>query len=116
MILRNVEWASIPDASRKEVRILEVSARAGGRVRHSHQDNNGLQDRSCWWGQSLKQKELKSRHRMERNHRFKEMIVIQLSKENIQGYGADFKGDMYIENPKESKNNITKEIELIKWS
>ena len=51
---------------------------------------------------------------MERKHRFKEMIVIQLSKENIQGYGADFKGDMYIENPKESKNNITKEIELIK--
>ena len=33
------------------------------------------------------------------------MIVIQLSQENIQGYGADFKGNTYIENPKESKNN-----------
>ena len=41
--------------------------------------------------------------RMERNHRFKEMIVVQLSKENIQGYGADFKGNTYIENPEESK-------------
>lgn len=40
-----------------------------------------------------------------RNHRLEEMIVIQLSQENIQGYGADFKGNTYIENPKESKNN-----------
>ena len=40
---------------------------------------------------------------MERNHRFEEMIVVQLSKENIQGYGTDFKGNTYIENPEESK-------------
>ena len=43
--------------------------------------------------------------RMGRNRRLEEMIVVQLSQENIQGYGADFKGNTYIENPKESKKN-----------
>ena len=42
---------------------------------------------------------------MGRNRRLEEMIVVQLSQENIQGYGADFQGNTYIQNPKESKKN-----------